>query len=45
MNNTLVLPADDVAERDNQHRLQGYTTLRFGWAEVTGDPCAVAAQV
>ena len=32
-------------QRDNQHRLQGYTTLRFGWAEVTGDPCAVAAQV
>lgn len=31
--------------RDNVHRLQGYTTLRFGWAEVTGDPCAVADEV
>lgn len=32
-------------ERDNQHLLLGVTTLRFGWIEVTGDPCRVAAMV
>jgi very-short-patch-repair endonuclease len=32
-------------ERDNRHLVLGYRTLRFGWAHVTRQPCAVAAQV
>jgi very-short-patch-repair endonuclease len=32
-------------ERDNRHLVLGYRTLRFGWAHVARDPCAVAAQV
>ncbi len=31
--------------RDNAHAVRGWTTLRFGWSDVTGDPCAVAADV
>lgn len=31
--------------RDNAHALAGWTTLRFGWAEVTTCPCELAAQV
>ncbi len=31
--------------RDNAHSIRGWLTVRFGWADVTGDPCAVAAQV
>ncbi len=31
--------------RDNQHALDGWLTLRFGWSDVAGDPCAVAAQI
>jgi very-short-patch-repair endonuclease len=31
--------------RDNAATLRGETTLRYGWADVTGRPCAVAAQV
>ncbi len=30
--------------RDNAHTLEGWVTLRFGWTEVTGDPCSVAAE-
>ncbi|WP_392507171.1 hypothetical protein ACF3NT_08500 [Naumannella halotolerans] len=31
--------------RDNGQALLGRVTLRFGWSDVHGDPCAVAAQV
>ncbi|GGM62418.1 type IV toxin-antitoxin system AbiEi family antitoxin domain-containing protein [Dactylosporangium sucinum] len=31
--------------RDNGATEQGRRTLRYGWAEVVGDPCAVAVQV
>ncbi|MBA8796189.1 very-short-patch-repair endonuclease [Friedmanniella endophytica] len=31
--------------RDNAAATAGLTTLRFGWADVHGSPCAVAAQV
>jgi very-short-patch-repair endonuclease len=31
--------------RDNSHTAVGLRTLRFGWREVTGDPCGVAAEV
>lgn len=31
--------------RDNAHTLDGWVTLRFGWADVTEDPCAVAAEI
>lgn len=33
------------AARDNRHAVAGFVTLRFGWNEVVGKPCAVAAQV
>ena len=33
------------SERDNAHSIAGYLTLRFGWQDVTRDPCAVAAKV
>lgn len=31
--------------RDNRNAALGLLTLRFGWADVHGDPCGVAAQV
>lgn len=31
--------------RDNAGAANGITTLRYGWADVTGQPCQVAAQV
>ncbi len=31
--------------RDNRHALRGWTTLRFGWADVAGSPCRVAGVV
>lgn len=31
--------------RDNRHAERGLVTLRFGWDDVTGHPCAVAAQI
>ncbi len=31
--------------RDNEHATSGALTLRFGWEEVTGEPCAVARDV
>ena len=31
--------------RDNSAAVAGLTTLRYGWADVTGRPCAVAEQV
>lgn len=31
--------------RDNAGAVDGITTLRYGWADVTGRPCAVAGQV
>ncbi len=31
--------------RDNANTLAGWTTLRFGWHDVVGDPCGVAADV
>jgi len=31
--------------RDNEHALIGALTLRYGWPDVTGRPCEVAAQV
>jgi hypothetical protein len=31
--------------RDNRAAVGGRTTLRYGWHDVAGDPCAVAAQV
>ena len=32
-------------DRDNFHQLRGVVTLRFGWRQVSGDPCGVARQV
>lgn len=37
--------AFDDMRRDNRHLLNGQVTLRFGWAQVVGDPCEVARQV
>ncbi|MFC0359459.1 hypothetical protein ACFFHC_06595 [Kytococcus schroeteri] len=31
--------------RDNANTLAGWATLRFGWHDVVGDPCAVARDV
>ena len=31
--------------RDNDSTVEGDMTLRYGWRDVVGDPCAVAAQV
>ncbi len=31
--------------RDNAHSLSGWPTLRYGWTDVSGDPCGVAAEV
>ncbi len=31
--------------RDNHHTLDGWVTLRFGWADIAANPCAVAAQI
>jgi hypothetical protein len=31
--------------RDNQVTVTGRTVLRYGWRDVVGEPCAVAAQV
>lgn len=31
--------------RDNVHALEGRITLRFGWQDVTANPCGVARQV
>ena len=31
--------------RDNRSALRSETTLRYGWADVTGRRCAVARQV
>jgi very-short-patch-repair endonuclease len=31
--------------RDNAAAADGITTLRFGWLDITSDPCAVAAQI
>ena len=33
------------AERDNRHTLRGFATLRFGWSDVTQQPCRVARLV
>lgn len=41
-------PADGAfrdMRRDNFAALAGDTTLRYGWHDVVGDPCGVAAQV
>jgi very-short-patch-repair endonuclease len=35
----------DDMDRDNDHQLVGVTTLRFGWRQVVGAPCQVAAKV
>lgn len=32
-------------DRDNAHLLAGLVTLRFGWRQVTANPCGVAATV
>ena len=31
--------------RDNANAAQGQVTLRYGWTDVTGGPCQVAAEV
>ena len=31
--------------RDNRVTVSGRATLRYGWREVVGDPCEVAAEV
>ncbi len=31
--------------RDNEHTLDGWITLRFGWSDVGSDPCGVAVQI
>ncbi|WP_255556377.1 DUF559 domain-containing protein [Tessaracoccus palaemonis] len=33
------------ATRDNLHATAGWVTLRFGWADVSRDPCKVARLV
>ncbi len=33
------------ANRDNAHTLDGWITLRFGWFDITGDPCGMAGQI
>lgn len=33
------------AWRDSKHLVLGFVTLRFGWADVAGRPCQVAARV
>lgn len=33
------------AHRDNSHATHGILTLRYSWADVTGQPCTVARQV
>jgi hypothetical protein len=41
-------PADEAfrdMRRDNDTALSGRVTLRFGWRDVVGEPCASAAQV
>jgi len=44
----LVHPAEsrwrDI-RRDNAAAAEGFTTLRYGWLDITKDPCRVAAQV
>ncbi len=37
--------AYDDMSRDNQHALQGLSTLRFGWKHVVGGPCLAARDV
>lgn len=37
--------AHNDMDRDNEHRLLGLVTLRFGWKAVAGNPCKVARQV
>lgn len=32
-------------QRDNASAVRGYVTLRFGWQDVVGRPCGVAAQI
>ena len=39
------LAASADMHRDNHHVLAAFTTLRFGWTAVVGDPCDVARQV
>ncbi|WP_461106492.1 DUF559 domain-containing protein [Tessaracoccus terricola] len=39
------LAAQQDMDRDNEHRLLGLITLRFGWSAVAGNPCKVARQV
>lgn len=39
------LAAQNDMDRDNEHRLLGLITLRFGWSAVVGDPCRTARQV
>lgn len=39
------LAAQNDMDRDNEHRLLGLVTLRFGWSAVAGNPCKVARQV
>lgn len=31
--------------RDNKHTVRGMSTLRYGWEDVVGDPCGVAAEI
>lgn len=39
------LAASVDMKRDNEHRLLGLTTLRYGWPAIAGAPCQVARQV
>ena len=39
------LAASADMQRDNQHRLSSFSTLRYGWDAVTRHPCTVATQV
>lgn len=32
-------------QRDNHRATEGYVVLRFGWHDVVGSPCEVAAQI
>lgn len=39
------LAAHGDMDRDNDHRLLGLVTLRFGWSAVAGTPCRTAGKV
>ena len=48
LDGTIAHPAENRwrdVRRDNAAAADGLTTLRFGWLDITRDPCVVAAQI